>query len=44
MSDNSSTSNNSENNIHKKKNVSYSTDYMPEYLKASEKAPTNNKS
>lgn len=42
MTDNSSTSNNSD--IPKKKNVSYTTDYMPEYLKDSNKAPTNNKS
>ena len=33
MSDNTSTSNNSD--IPKKKNVSYTTDYMPEYLKDS---------
>ena len=44
MSENSSTSNNSKNNIPQKKNVSYSTDYMVEYLKDSAKAPTNNKS
>ena len=42
MSDNSSTSNNSD--ILKKKNVSYTTDYMVEYLKDSGKAPTNDKS
>ncbi len=43
MSENSSISNNSTNNVQQKK-VSYSTDYMVEYLKDSTKAPTNNKS
>jgi hypothetical protein len=41
MSDNTSSTNNSENNIPQKQKINYSTDYMVELLKVSEKAPTN---